>query len=142
MVQLGVDLLTDKELSESRALFFEKAEHNMELNKEEYENHIDVFRTFFKESSGVIINTCHGIKGEEYETVIAFGMLKGFVPNWNDIINKSPGEANNSESKMMYVIASRAKMNLYLFAESGRQTQTKRAYETSDLLKSYNYTYD
>lgn len=140
--ELGIDLITDKNLSESHSLFFEKAENNMEANKGEYDNHIDVFRGFFKESTGVIINTCHGIKGEEYETVIAFGMLKGFVPHWKDIINQPDHVANNSESKMMYVIASRAKKNLYLFSESGRQTQTKRAYETSSLLRNYNYIYD
>jgi len=140
--ELQIELTIDKNLAESHALFFEKAENNMEVNQGEYENHIDVFRGFFKESAGVVINSCHGVKGEEYETVIAFGMLKGFVPHWNDIINKPDHVADNSESKMMYVIASRAKKNLYLISESGRQTRARRPYETSSLLRSYNYAYD
>lgn len=140
--ELGLDLNTDKNLAEAHTLFFEKAEKNMERNQNEYEDKIDVFRGFFKESVGVVINTCHGIKGEEYETVIVFGMLKGKVPHWKDIINKPVQVANNAESKMMYVIASRAKKNLYIISESGTRTNTGNPYETSPLLRSYDYIYD
>ncbi|VAW55900.1 hypothetical protein MNBD_GAMMA07-1547 [hydrothermal vent metagenome] len=114
----------------------------MSNHKGEYEDNIDIFRGFFKESMGVVINTCHGVKGEEYETVIAFGMLNGHIPNWGDIINQPVHVSNNSESKMMYVILSRAKKNLYLIAESSRQTKSRRPYETSPLLQRYIYTYD
>jgi len=140
--ELGIDLAEDRTLAESHCLFFEKATKNMEVNQGEYEDDINVFRGFFKESLGVVINTCHGVKGEEYETVIAFGMLKGFVPHWSDIINKADYIANNSESKMMYVITSRAKKNLYLISEYGRQTKSRRPYETSSLLRTYRYDYD
>lgn len=108
----------------------------------EYEDNIDVFRGFFKESSGVVVNSCHGVKGEEYETVIAFGLLRGLVPNWDVIINSSTRAATDAESKMMYVIASRAKKNLYLISENGRKTQSRNAYETSYLLGNYDYVYD
>ena len=140
--ELEINLKIDNNLSESYDLFFEKAENNIAKHAGEYEDDIYAFRSFFKESSGVVINSCHGVKGEEYETVVAFGMLKGFVPNWSDIIDKPDHIANNSESKMMYVIASRAKKNLYLISENGRQTKTRRPYETSTLLQSYNYVYD
>jgi superfamily I DNA/RNA helicase len=140
--ELEIELEIDINLAESHSLFFEKAAKNMEISQGEYENDIDVFRGFFSESAGVVVNSCHGVKGEEYETVIAFGMLKGFVPHWSDIIGKPDSVANNSESKMMYVIASRAKKNIYLIAERGRQTKTRRPYETSSLLKNYNYAYD
>lgn len=137
-----LDITLDSDFTESYSLFFEKAERNMSNHKDEYEDNIDIFRGFFKESMGVVINTCHGVKGEEYETVIAFGMLNGHIPNWGDIINRPAHVSNNSESKMMYVISSRAKKNLYLISESGRQTKSRRPYETSPLLQRYNYTYD
>ncbi|RGY84898.1 hypothetical protein DXA17_19380, partial [Ruminococcus sp. AM58-7XD] len=41
----------------------------------------------FKEKKGVVINTCHGVKGEEYECVIAFGLLYGKVPRLSDDLN-------------------------------------------------------
>ena len=50
---------------------------------------IDVFRQCFKEKEGVVINTFHGVKGEEYTTVIAFGILKGYIPHWDIIIPES-----------------------------------------------------
>ncbi len=138
--ELGITL--DSDFTESYSLFFEKSEKNMSNHKDEYEDNIDIFRGFFKESMGIVINTCHGVKGEEYETVIAFSMLNGHIPNWGDIINQPAHVSNNSESKMMYVISSRAKKNLYLIAENGRQTRSKQPYKTSPLLQRYNYTYD
>lgn len=138
---LEIDITIDKTLSESRDLFFEKFLTNIESNQDEYKDEINTLRGFFKESSGIVINSCHGVKGEEYETVIAFGLLKGYIPNWSDIY-KSDDIAYNAESKMMYVIASRAKTNLYLISESGRQTRTRRPLETSPLLTNHNYNYD
>jgi DNA helicase-2/ATP-dependent DNA helicase PcrA len=138
---LNIDITIDNNLSESRDLFFEKFLANIESNQDEYKDEINTLRGFFKESSGIVINSCHGVKGEEYETVIAFGLLKGYIPNWSDIY-KSDDIAHNAESKMMYVITSRAKTNLYLISESGRQTRTRRPLDTTPLLTNYNYYYD
>lgn len=142
MKQLDIELEVDVFLHDSHRLFFEKAQRNIELNEDQYKNEVSVFRSFFKESTGVVINTCHGVKGEEYETVIVFCMLRGFIPHWNVIINQSRQKATSSESKLLYVIASRAKKNLYVIAENGRQTQTRNPYETSEMLLRYKYQYD
>ncbi len=140
--QLDIELEVDSSLHEAHGLFFEKAQRNIELNEDQYRNEVNVFRSFFKESTGIVINTCHGVKGEEYETVIAFGMLKGFIPHWDIIINQTAQKARTSESKLLYVIASRAKKNLYIIAENGRQTRARNPYETSQMLLQYNYQYD
>lgn len=139
---LGIDLKSDKLLNEDFRLFFEKATSNIEENDGQYEDTVVALKSFFKESTGVVVNTCHGVKGEEYNTVIGFGLLRGFIPHWNDIINQPAHIGNDSESKMLYVIASRAKKNLHLFAENGRRTRPGTPYETSILLSNYNYAYD
>jgi DNA helicase-2/ATP-dependent DNA helicase PcrA len=139
---LGIDLKSDKLLNEDFRLFFEKATSNIEENDGQYEDTVVALKSFFKESTGVVVNTCHGVKGEEYNTVIAFGLLRGYIPHWNDIINKPAHIGNDSESKMLYVIGSRAKKNLYLFAEYGRTTGGGNLYETSVSLNNYNYNYD
>jgi len=41
---------------------------------------------FFKERDGVVLSTIHGIKGEEYTTVIAFALLNGYLPHWDYIM--------------------------------------------------------
>ena len=142
MKQLDIELEVDVSLHDLHRLFFFFFQRNIELNEDQYENEVSVFRSFFKESTGVVINTCHGVKGEEYETVIVFCMLRGFIPHWNVIINQSRQKATSSESKLLYVIASRAKKNLYVIAENGRQTQTRNPYETSEMLLRYKYQYD
>ncbi|EOG7700950.1 UvrD-helicase domain-containing protein [Vibrio parahaemolyticus] len=140
--ELNIDLCVDLALNEQFSLFFEKASSNIENNNGQYEDTVVALKSFFKESTGIVINSCHGVKGEEYKVVIAFGLLRGFVPHWSDIINQPTHVGQNSESKMLYVIASRAKEKLYLFAEHGRRTQSGAAYETSSLLNTYNYQYD
>ncbi len=140
--ELEIDLAHDLLLKEQFDLFFEKATSNIENNNGQYEDTVVALKSFFKESTGVVVNSCHGVKGEEYKTVIAFGLLKGFVPHWSDIINQPAQVGQNAESKMLYVIASRAKENLFLFSEYGRRTQGGNPYETSNMLNAYKYQYD
>lgn len=59
---------------------------------------VESFKQCFKEKEGVVINTFHGVKGEEYTTVIAFGLLYGYVPHWN-IINNKPLRYQTDEKK-------------------------------------------
>ncbi|MCA1259139.1 3'-5' exonuclease, partial [Enterobacter kobei] len=126
-------------IRESYDTFFEKANKNITKYADQYDDDIDVFRVFFRESTGIVINSCHGVKGEEYEVVIAFGMLRGLIPHREEIKN-DPVKANDSESKLLYVICSRAKKNLYLIAE--KRDYYKTPYQTASLLKNYNYNYD
>ncbi|WP_417437018.1 UvrD-helicase domain-containing protein [Idiomarina abyssalis] len=140
--ELNIDFAHDLLLKEQFDLFFEKATSNIENNDGQYEDTVVALKSFFKRSTGIVINSCHGVKGEEYKTVIAFGLLKGFVPHWNDIINQPAQVGLNAQSKMLYVIASRAKEKLFLFAEDGRRTRGGNPYETSDMLNTYNYQYD
>ncbi len=97
----------------------------------------------FSYPSGVVVNTCHGVKGEEFETVIAFGLLRGYIPHWSAIYDESALVASERESKLLYVICSRAKRHLHLIAESGRRTKSGNAtYETSYLLNQLDFEFD
>lgn len=140
--ELKIDLVEDKILHDQFEIFFKKATSNINENNGQYENTVIALKNFFKESTGVVINSCHGVKGEEYKVVIAFGLLNGYVPNWSDIINQPREVSYDAESKMLYVIASRAKEKLYLFSEHGRRTQGGNPYETSSILNRYTYLYD
>jgi DNA helicase-2/ATP-dependent DNA helicase PcrA len=77
---------------------------------------LSLFFKTFKEKSGVVITSCHKIKGEEYNTVIVFGILQGKIPHWEAIFSNSISDIDETK-KMLYVIASRAKKQLYLIAE-------------------------
>ncbi len=92
----------------------------------------------FEEKQGVVINTIHGVKGEEYNTVIAFGLLNGFVPHWNDIYG---GDRRRVTLKLLYVLGSRAKENLYLISETGRTTQRGNLYTPTDEIVNVEWEY-
>lgn len=83
-------------------------------------------RVYFEQSlrskSGVVISTIHGVKGEEYGAVIAFGLLEGYIPHWNDIFNQLPNITRRRSKKLLFVLCSRAKEKLFLFAENDRKT--------------------
>lgn len=103
---------------------------------------VQYFKSIFKPSTGVVINTCHGVKGEEFETVIAFGLLWGYVPHWSSIIDQDYYIAESASEKLLYVIGSRAKRNLHLFAEKGRRTNSGSAYRINHQLAKTTFEYD
>src|SRR5712692_3901120 len=106
--------------AESQQSFFAKAHERLDDLGDEAPADLASFRRLFRHPAGVVIGTCHSVKGEEYDTVIAFGLLRGYIPNWRDIIHENPGVANDRASKLLYVIASRAKRRLHLIAAAGR----------------------
>lgn len=118
--------------------FIDKIEER--IKKYTLSDDLVTFYKMFKERAGVVITTCHKIKGEEYNTVIAFGVLHGMIPHWDAIYSPIISE-NNEAKKMLYVIASRAKESLYLFAEQGR-TKQNGVYTLTNILKTYAYKYD
>lgn len=137
-----IDMGSHDALRESFDIFFEKAESRLNDPNVEMLSSVESFRQTFSYQSGVVVNTCHGVKGEEFETVIAFGLLKGYVPHWEVIINGSQHDADERESKLLYVVASRAKRQLFLISENGRRTKNGRPYQTCGLLELIQFKYD
>lgn len=95
----------------------------------------------FKERKGVVITTIHAMKGEEYHSVIAFGLLNGILPNWNDIINR-PLLRKNIAYRLLYVLISRAKKNIFLISENGRRTYKGNLYNPTDELQTLGMVFD
>ena len=109
----------------------------IERIKKYEKNGMEDDRIFFEKAlrskKGVVISTAHGVKGEEYRVIIAFGLLYGFIPHWDAIYNNS-NEAEIEAKKLLYVIGSRAKEKLYLYAETGRTTRRGDDYQTTPQL--------
>lgn len=116
--------------------FFDGSKKRLDNPDFDYAKDIASFRRLFNHHVGVVVNTCHGIKGEEFHTVIAFGLLHGYVPNWNE------EDAVNAARKLLYVICSRSKQDLHLIAETGRKTRSGNPYQTTSLLRNTVYKYD
>lgn len=114
--------------------FFDGAKER--LSKPEFDMSKDVksFKRMFRHEEGIVVNTCHGIKGEEYDTVIAFGLLEGKLPNWKD-------PDVHAAKKLLYVICSRAKRELHLISETGHTTNYGRPYYPTVILDSVVYDY-
>jgi superfamily I DNA/RNA helicase len=139
---IGLDLETNGVVKDAFDTFFEKAQSRIASADSGMPTDLNSFRRLFSHPSGVVVSTCHGVKGEEYDTVIAFGLLRGYVPHWSVIINGTVKLAAERESKLLYVICSRAKRRLHLIAEVGRTTQRGNPYETAALLKRVRFDYD
>lgn len=88
---------------------------------------------YFTNRKGIVMTTIHGVKGEEYTTVIAAGLLNGYLPNWEYILNPLKKQVREEETcKMLYVLCSRAKKNLYLFSEQGHKTKSGNEYSPTN----------
>lgn len=132
---LGISLATNEHLHTQWNNFFDGSKKRMENPDFDYAKDTKSFKRLFNHNTGVVVNTCHGIKGEEFHTVIAFGLLDTYVPNWRESDLISTGK------KLLYVICSRAKSNLHLIAEKGR-TRGGRIVGVTTLLANVKYSYD
>ena len=139
---VDLSLASNGALAASFETFFQKADDSIAQSDGGMPSDVASFRKLFSHPAGVVVSTCHGVKGEEYETVIAFGLLRGYIPHWSTIMNHSEEVASERESKLLYVICSRAKRRLHLVAEYGRKTQKGRPYETSRLIEAAQCNYD
>ena len=139
-VLIGVDVNSDKYLYKSYNDFFCKI--NYRIKEYSLSTDVEYFKRCFRENEGIAINTFYGIKGEEYNTVIAFGLLKGYIPHWDIVYNKSVYYVENETKKLLYVVCSRAKKNIYLFSEQGRVTQSGKSLTPTNELLSIDYSYD
>ena len=137
---LGVDFRAFPSLSEHHVAFFQSSRARIERLRREgaaFIGEIDTFKKVFECRKGITVSTIHGVKGAEYDTVIAFALLEGMVPNFNEI---SPQE---SARKLLYVIGSRARKNLHLIAERGRMRGGRRGeYQPTVVLADQKFNYD
>ena len=140
LIELGIDLNLESRLQKAYEDFILMVKDRVKNNH--LSTDVDTFKQCFKEKEGVVINTFHGVKGEEYTTVIAFGILNGYIPHWNTIIKKSHDYRESETKKLLYVVCSRAKKKLYLFSEQGRTTKKGALLTSTDEIVAIDYKYD
>lgn len=136
---LGTDHTQNASLREHHDAFFDSAQRRIaKLVKEGSVaiSDIAMFRKVFSERSGITVSSIHGVKGAEFDVVIAYGLLDGMVPHFTDV------DQDGSARKLLYVICSRARKNLYLISEVGRAKGRTRTYSPSPLLASRQFAYD
>lgn len=135
----GIDRHTYAMLQEHHDAFFECSQRRIDkLVKEGSEAiaELAMFRKVFADRTGVTVSTIHGVKGAEYDAVIAYGLLEGMVPHFSD-----PNQVETA-NKLMYVVSSRARKNLHLISERGRSRGWSGDYQPTDVLAGYVFQYD
>ncbi|HHH53409.1 MAG TPA: ATP-dependent helicase, partial [Bacteroidetes bacterium] len=141
--RFGIDKDFYPSLKEHHDAFFESSQRRIERLENdgiEYAGHISIFKKVFKEKDGITISTIHGVKGAEFDTVIAVGLLEGIVPHFNDINDDNVSDENRAK-RLLYVIASRARKNLHLISEE-RQDNFKNDYQVTNVLSKYKFQYN
>lgn len=138
-LSMHIQIQNETSLKDAYLQFLEKAEDR--IQRYGLPSACKDFFKCFEEKNGVVVNTVHGVKGEEYETVIAFGMLNGYLPHWNDIFSPDNRRLITAH-KLLYVLCSRAKENLYLISEKGRKTQGGYDYSLTNEIANVSWDYD
>ena len=143
----GLDMLRNCSL---KVIYFLDDIVNMERNKESLEKYLNQANERMKKNNismntenlvrsfnlndGVVISTYHGAKGEEYEIVICTGLLNGYIPHWDLILNTKEREQIIESNYLLYVAFSRAKRKIYIIPETGRETSNGNILEESKAL--------
>ncbi len=139
---LSINRINYPTLTEHYDSFFNSSRKRIDrLVKEgnEFIGDIENFRKVFKQREGITVATVHGVKGEEYDTMIAFAILDDYIPHFSD------ANGNENSRKMLYVLASRARKNLHIISEKGRAVHSFHAPEgktPTPHLVEYEYEYD
>ncbi|MDN7858114.1 ATP-dependent helicase [Burkholderia cepacia] len=136
---LAIDFRLFTLLQEHHKAFFESSQARIDrLKKEgtEFIGSIETFRKVFQSRTGITISTIHGVKGAEFDTVIAYALLEDMVPHFND------PNGQESAMKLLYVIGSRARKNLHLISERGRTQYSGNEYEATRKLAACKFDYD
>jgi DNA helicase-2/ATP-dependent DNA helicase PcrA len=136
---LQIDFRIYPVLQEHYEAFFDSSKSRIERlrkDSEEFIGDINSFTKVFESRSGITLSTIHGVKGTEFDTVIAYGLLEGMVPHYSDT------NGDESAKKLLYVISSRARKNLHFISESGRPRGFYGMYEATLALKNYKFNYD
>jgi len=98
---------------------------------------VESFRRVFQARNGITVSTIHGVKGAEFDVVIAYGLLEGMVPHFND-----PNPLQ-SATRLLYVIGSRARKHLHLISERGRAPwRNGPEYQPTEVLRDCVFPYD
>jgi len=137
---LSIDFRLFTFLQEHHVAFFDSSQARVDrLKKEgsEFIGDIGTFRKVFQHRTGITISTIHGVKGAEFDAVIAYALLEDMVPHFND------PNGQESAMKLLYVIGSRAKKNLHLISERNRVHQhSGKQYQVTRKLAACSFSYD
>lgn len=138
-VRLNIDLNNFPQLLDHREAFFSSSLSRIKRLQHagaSYINDISFFKKVFRERAGITVSTIHGVKGAEFDVVIAFGLLEGMVPHFNEDNGKI------AASKLLYVVGSRARKHLHLISETGRSQGRQRSYRATEVLAACSFDYN
>jgi len=136
---ISIDWRSNPCLREHHDAFFESSQRRIDKLTKEGSlaiAEIEMFRRVFAGRRGITISSIHGVKGAEFDAVIAYGLLEGMVPNFND------DDQEKSARKLLYVICSRARKNLHLLSERGRSRGWSGDYQPTEVLLGCAFDYD
>lgn len=137
--RLGIDLSAYPALMEHREAFFASSQarlQRLQSTGAAYITDLSFFKKVFREQRGITVSTIHGVKGAEFDVVIAFGLLEGMVPHFSE------AHGDVAASKLLYVLASRARKHLHLISEHGRPRGTFGYYEPTEVLAQCVFDYN
>ncbi|WP_394254398.1 UvrD-helicase domain-containing protein [Pseudoclavibacter helvolus] len=138
--QMGFEPAASSELFEQRESFFARMANRLASISEKERVDVDdleTFRRVFRPRNGVVVSTIHGVKGAEFDVVIAFGLLEDIVPHFGEPEDEKEAVAK----RLLFVIGSRARKHLYLISETGRGTRYYPKFQSRVLLSVKDYPY-
>lgn len=137
--KLGISIVLVPFLKEHHQAFFESSTARIDRLKRDgahFVEDIGTFRKVFENRTGITVSTIHGVKGTEYDVVIAYALLEGMVPHFND------PHKQESAKKLLYVICSRARKNIHLISERERFNGIGGEYQPTAKLAECAFKYN
>lgn len=115
LIENGIDINIEAYLDKAYEDFMARVKDRVKNNYLSAD--VGMLKQCFKEKEDVAINTFHVVKGEEYTTVIAFGILNGYIPYWYIMLNKSLGYREDA-TKNYCILFVHGQRKIYFFFQN------------------------
>lgn len=125
--RLGLDMSAQAEAVTELSALIDAI--NSRLARLDISNDAAQLRVDMYSKEAVRVTTYHSTKGEEYDVVVATGLLEGKVPHWDNIIDRTAEHSAYVARRLLYVASSRARFHLHLVSEVGHRTKSGRPYK-------------
>lgn len=108
-------MLNSDNINNDITLFIDEVNNRISDEKFKLKDTPDTFISMFSRKDGIVISTCHGVKGEEYDTVICLYVNEGKIPYFSYSDNREIAK------RLLFVMFSRAKRAIYIFPIKGEK---------------------
>lgn len=100
----------NEEVINDYTIFISEVSKRMNDKRYKFDDVPETFMKMFNRREGIVVSTCHGVKGEEYDAIICLYVNEGKIPHFTNADNRIEAK------RLLFVMFSRARKYIHVFS--------------------------